>query len=57
MVLGGFLTYINVFLLYLITRFAKGSNANFMQDEILGKKVSCLVYVMNQSLLAEIVHN
>ena len=40
-------TYTDMFLLYLITRFAsEGSDAEMM-DVMLGKKVPCFVFIMN----------
>ena len=47
--------YMNIFLLYIILRFAKQSRNAEMYDGILGKKVPCLVYVMNQRILAKTI--
>ena len=50
-------TYTDIFLLYLLTRFASESSGAQMQDVMLGKKVPCFVFIMNQRLLAEAIKN
>ena len=50
-------TYTDIFLLYLVTKFANESSNTKIKDVMLGKKVPCFVYIMNQRLLAEAIQN
>ena len=52
-----FETYMSIFFLLMLTRFARERKGTLQKDEILGRMVPSIVYCMNQGLLKEAIRD
>ena len=48
-----FEVYMDMFLLYLVVRFAKENKNAEVKDSILGRNVPCVVFIMNKRILEQ----